>query len=668
MTENPPDNVNLADEDGDNESSNPSPHPSLARVIELRLSRREALGGLLASVAAAGVSGIPGGPSNLFAATTSSSKRDASTLTFEEIDRTLTPHHRVSPGYRADVLIRWGDRVFADAPEFDPLDLDPSAQARQFGYNNDYIAFMPLPRGSDSSSHGLLCVSHEYTNARLMFARFTHRLELTERQAAVEMMAHGQTIIEIALESGVWKTVPGGKYNRRITPLTPMTISGPAAGHPRMQTTDDPTGRLCLGTLNNCAGGVTPWGTVLITEENFNYYFVGDRSKTPEADHLKRYGIPSTLYSWGNYHERFQLEKEPHEANRFGWVVEIDPYDPESVPVKRTALGRFKHEGATVVVNHDGRVVVYSGDDQRYEYVYKFVSNGIYDAESPEANRRLLDDGILYVAKFIEDGTCEWMPLVWGQGPLTPENGFHSQADVLIAARQASDRLEATPMDRPEDVEPNPVTGKVYIMLTKNPRRTEEQIDTANPRAVNRFGHIIELEPPEVPESQITERGPGPDHAATTFKWNIFLQAGDPEQPEHEAVYHPDVSRHGWLVNPDNAAFDNKGRLWISTDQGEFQPQNNIADGMWATDTQGEGRALTKMFFACPVGAEMCGPCFTPDGTTMFLAVQHPGEGNWEKPSTFASPLTRWPDFQDGVPPRPSVVAVRRDDGGEIGG
>ncbi|MCZ6834546.1 MAG: PhoX family phosphatase [Planctomycetota bacterium] len=656
MSQNPKVDVSQPEFDQDDVASNPSKLPSLAQVIELRLSRREALGGMLASVAATSL------PSNLFASTLDSEKQGASTLTFEEIDRTLTPHHRVSPGHQAQVLIRWGDRVFADAPLYDPLNLDGASQVRQFGYNNDFIAFMPLPLGSDNSTRGLLCVSHEYTKSALMFDQFTHRLEMTSQQVDVEMMAHGQTIIEIQLVDGDWETVLDGKFNRRITALTPTIISGPAAGHPRMRTTDDSTGRQCLGTINNCAGGFTPWGTVLIAEENFNYYFDGDRTKTSEADHLTRYGIPSTLYNWSDFHDRFHLEKEPHEPNRFGWVVEIDPYDPDSTPIKRTALGRCKHEGATVVINHDGRIVVYSGDDQRYEYVYKFVSTGAYNAENREANRHLLDDGILYVAKFLEDGTCEWKPLVWGQGPLTAENGFHNQGDVLISTRQSADLLGATPMDRPEDVEPNPVTGKVYVMLTKNPSRTEERIDMANPRAINRFGHIIELVPPEGGKSK------RPDHAAPTFHWNIFLQAGDPDQPEHEAIYHPDVSRNGWLVNPDNAAFDNKGRLWIASDQGEMQAKNGIADGMWACDTQGDGRALTKMFFACPIGAEMCGPCFTPDGTTMFLAVQHPGEEGGEKPSTFADPATRWPDFKDGVPPRPSVVAVRRDDGGEIGG
>jgi len=630
--------------------------PTIGEVIEARLSRREALGGMLAAIAAAGL------PTGTLSAASRRARDGAggSSLTFQEVSRELAPGHRVSAGYRADVLLRWGDPVLPGAPAFDPHHLDPAAQALQAGYNCDYIAYMPLPRASNSSTHGLLCVSHEYTNPELMWSGIGSRWALSAEQVQVELMAHGHSVVEIELKDGVWSPVTGSAINRRITALTPMRISGPAAGHARMRTGDDPAGRHCIGTINNCAGGVTPWGTVLIAEENFNYYFSGDPSGTTEAGNHRRYGVPSRTYNWGRYHERFDVAKEPHEANRFGWVVEFDPYDPSSAPVKRTALGRFKHEGATAVVNRDGRVVVYSGDDQVFEYVYRFTSARRFDPRRPEANRDLLDDGTLSVARFDADGTCRWLPLVWGRDPLTPANGFDGQGDVLIETRRAADLVGATPMDRPEDVEPNPLTGKVYVMLTKNAQRDEARADAANPRAVNRFGHIIELEPPAA------ARG-GPDHAADTFKWNVFLRAGDPDQTDHSAVYHPDVSRHGWLVNPDNAAFDNKGRLWIATDQGEDQPGNDMADGMWATDTEGGGRALTRMFFACPVGAEMCGPCFTPDGTTMFLAVQHPGEGTSEKPSTFDAPLTRWPDFADGMPPRPTVVAVRREDAGEIG-
>ena len=444
------------------------------------------------------------------------------------------------------------------------------------------------------------------------------------------------------------------RYNRRVHVGTPMRLSGPAAGHRRLQTNADPTGTAAVGTINNCAGGQTPWGTVLIAEENFHGYFGGDPTKTSEALNYKRYGLKTkSRYSWADHHDRFNLEKEPNEPNRFGWMVEIDPYDPTSIPVKRTALGRFKHEGANATINRDGRVVVYTGDDQRFDYIYKFVSTGKFNPGDKAANARLLDDGILYVAKFTDDGILTWLPLVWGTGPLTAVNGFDSQADVLIETRHAADLLGATPMDRPEDVEPNPVNGTVYVMLTNNTRRKASQIDAVNPRARNKHGHILEMIPPG--------RGADADHAATRFRWEIPLLAGNPKNAADGANYHPDVTEVGWLSTPDNCAFDTKGRLWIATDGA---PKSGVADGVWATDVEGSGRMLTKRFFAAPRGAELCGPCFTPDDRTFFGAVQHPAD---ERNSTFANPTTRWPDFKNDMPPRPSVVVVTRKDGGVIG-
>ena len=624
------------------------------QVLRARISRRGALKTLAVGGTLATAGGLPG-------LAIAGEAGDPSSLGFKSPQRRITADHHAAPGYSAQVLIRWGDAVVAGAPPFNPLNQSADAQEKQFGYNNDFVAYLPLPVGSENSEHGLLCVNHEFTDAQLMFPGLTlrnKRDKLTREQADVELAAHGHAIIEVRREAGAWQVVKDSRYGRRLTlRSTPMKVSGPAAGHRRLRTNADPAGRRVIGTMNNCAGGVTPWGTVLVAEENFHQYFGGDPDQTGEGPNYRRYGIRGKArHPWANFFPRFNLAKEPNEPNRFGWVVEYDPYDPESVPVKRTALGRFKHEAATCMVNSDGRLVVYSGDDQRFEYLYRFVSNARVDTANREANRDLLDEGTLYVARFDADGTATWLPLVWGKGPLSAKNGFSSQADVMIETRKAADLLGATKMDRPEDVETNPVNGRVYVMLTNNTKRG--QPDPANPRRDNRYGHILEMTPPG-------ENGKW-EHAADKFNWDILLLAGDPGQRSHQARYHEDIGRYGdWLAKPDNCCFDNRGRLWISTDQGFAQRANGIPDGMYACDVDGPGRALTKFFYAVPVDAEMCGPCFTPDNRTLFVAVQHPGQ---YLGSTFESPSTRWPDFSAGMPPRPSIVAITKDDGDLIGG
>jgi secreted PhoX family phosphatase len=465
------------------------------------------------------------------------------------------------------------------------------------------------------------------------------------------------SVIEIRKNrSGRWSIVGNSPFNRRISlSETVMRVQGPAAGHDRLKTKADPTGTRVIGTMNNCAGGKTPWGTVLTAEENFNQYFAGDPTTTKEAKNYARLGIAGKpTYPWGRVHARFDIDQEPNEPNRFGWVVEFDPYDPLSTPVKRTALGRFKHEGATCVVSKDGRVVLYSGDDERFDYLYRFVTAGKFDPINRDANKDLLDSGTLSVAKFNADGTLTWLPLVFGSPWLTPEHGFTSQADILIETRRAADLLGATPMDRPEDVETNPVNGGVYMALTNNTSRKGDRLDTVNPRADNKHGHIVEMLPPGF--------GKDADHTDATYKWNILLLAGNPAADADKAKYHEGVSADGWLSCPDNVAFDSKGRLWIATDGAPSAAM--IADGIYACDVAGTGRALTKHFLRVPRGAEMCGPEFTPDDRTFFVAVQHPAE---EAGSSFDTPSTRWPDFKPDMPPRPSVVAVTKRGGGVVG-
>lgn len=640
----------------ENQTSNPRIRAGAATIGDLiheRLSRRGFLAGLGAASGLALAGCATAGDEAAALAPGSPPAASANTFNFEEIARGSDATHHVAPGHRADMVIRWGDPLFEDSPTFDPMNQTAEAQRRQFGYNNDYIGFLPLPASADGARRGLLCINHEYTSTNLMLPGVTegYPATMTKDLCAVEMAAHGGTILEVREEGDSWKAVVPSHYNRRLTAdTTPMALSGPAAGHPRVQTSEDPSGTLVAGTLNNCAGGMTPWGTYLMAEENFNGNFLGELPEGhPEAANHKRYGVPGGWYQWGRHFDRFDVSKEPNEPNRFGWIVEVDPMDPASVPKKRTALGRFKHEGAETVVAPDGRIVLYSGDDQRFDYVYKFVTRNKFVPDDRAANMDLLDEGTLYVARFDADGTLAWMPLTHGEGPLTEENGFASQADVVIEARRAADLLGATPMDRPEDVEPDARTGRVYVMLTNNDNRTPEQVNAANPRAANRFGHIIEIVEP------------GGDFTATSSRWEILVKCGDPSVAEYGAVWNPMTSENGWFGAPDNCAVDPQGRLWIATDGNE---RTGAVDGIWALETEGERRGTGRHFFRCPVGAEMCGPIFNPEGDAFFLAVQHPGDGS---SASFEAPATRWPDFREDMPPRPSVVVVTRIGGGQVG-
>jgi uncharacterized protein len=570
-------------EDDDDVGSNRSCNRPLLELVQKRLSRRAALKAFV-TTAAVGAFG-----STLTSRIALAAGNDPSSLTFTPLEQVIKEDHQVAPGYSANVLIRWGDPVLAGAPEFDPMNQSADAQAKQFGYNCDYLAYFPLPRGSDNSEHGLLHSNHEYTSPELMLPGWT-KLAAAEgveedkradsileasiaaqqpEQSRIEMMAHNGSVLEVKKENGKWTVVPDSQYARRITLDTQMRISGPAAGHDRMKTNYDPDGTKVFGTINNCAGGKTPWGTVLMAEENFHGYFGGaDAASLPEARNYERYGVEENArYPWWRSEDRFNIGKEPNEPSRYGWMVEYDPYDASSTPTKRTALGRFKHKGATSFVNKDGRVVLYSGDDERFEYLYRFVTSGTFDPNNPEANRDLLDDGTLSVAKFDEQKVT-WLPLVFGEGPLTEQNDFHSQADVLIETRRAADLVGATPMDRPEDVEPNPVNGRVYVMLTNNTRRKPDETDAVNPRPDNAHGQVVELIPPG-------GEGADADHTADQYDWDFLLIAGNPAEQDSGAKY-GEAGTQAWISSPDNCAFDNEGRIWISTDQGGAQTKNNI--------------------------------------------------------------------------------------------
>jgi len=603
---------------------------NLEEVIWARkLSRRSFLGGGAALLSAAMLPRLPA-----WAAA-------ARPLKFTELARSQAADAQVADGYSIQRIISWGDGLLSTHSSFDVNEQTAQSQAERFGYNNDYLAYLPLAKGAAANKHGLLHVNHEYPTPSMMFPEGTDEA----LKVAVMQQSVGFSTLELRYNDG-WQVVQDSAHTRRVTATSPIAISGPAAGDVRMRTTADPAGQQVLGTLANCAGGVTPWGTVLTAEENFNLYFGGElpEDKT-QLRHFKRYRVgKNDVFGWSKHDVRFDISTEPNEPNRFGWLVEYDPYDATRMPVKRTALGRFKHEAGNHALAPDGRVVIYSGDDEVYEYLYRFVTAKPYDRENRAANWGLLDEGTLSVAKFLPSGELHWLPLVYGQNGLDESNGFASQADVVIEARRAGDIVGATPMDRPEDVEVNPKTNTVFASLSKNKTRKPSRVEPANSRGPNPFGHILELVPP------------AGDHAAERFSWEVFLEGGNPKEPAHQAYYINAPSANGWLANPDNFAFDNDGRMWITTDgQGDSIGYN---DGIYAVECVGNTRGRPRLFFNAPAGAEATGPYFTPDGTTLFVSIQHPG----------IEPVNGWPDFSDALPPRPSVIAIRREDGTPIGG
>jgi uncharacterized protein len=565
----------------------------------------------------------------------------------------------VPEGFSWHPIIRWGDPLFHDSPRFDPSRPDADAQERQFGYNNDYTDVLVTDR---RGRRGVLCCNHEYTNRDIMFPPTTS----PEAEADVLrtlMAAHGFTVVELERRGAgrPWRYIQGARLNRRITATTPFRLDGPAAGTELLRTAADPSGTRVHGTLGNCSGGTTPWGTILSGEENFNGYFAAD----PAAPGSARYGLKGGPSSYGfeQVDDRFDATRPGYanEPHRFGWIVEIDPSDPRSTPRKHTAMGRFKHEGANVRVDDEGTVVAYMGDDERFDYLYKFVASKKFRPGSSARARRhnlsLLSDGDLYVAKFAgerrEDdanlGTGRWLPLV--RDGRSQVEGM-SLEEVLVFTRLAADKLGATPMDRCEDVEPSLRTGKVYVVCTNNSDRGtagKPGPDAANPRPQNKNGHIIE----------ITERGGRGD--AETFDWDLFMVCGDEGQA---GTYFA-----GWdgpvapISCPDNVAFDSEGNLWISTDG---QPGSiSLNDGLFRVPLAGPERGHLVQFLAVPVEAETCGPVIHDRDGSVFVAVQHPGEdGSWAEQTSY------FPDYVSAGErprrgewrgPRPSVVQVVAD-------
>ena len=571
----------------------------------------------------------------------------------------------VAGGLTSSVLVRWGDPILPGAPAFAPDAQTAAAQAQQFGFNCDYIAVTP------HGDHHLLFVNHEYTTGNEMFPNYPDPATALVGDLTpfvdIELAAHGASVVKMTRANGRY-TMVVDSINRRITANTPMAITGPATSI---------VGSTATGMLNNCAGGITPWGTVLTCEENFNQYFANVATcpdAVAKADHAV-YGLPNAASERGwerVYPSRFDTAVAPQEPWKYGYVVEIDPSDPASTPKKRSALGRFKHEAANTVVAPNGRVVVYSGDDERFQYVYKFVTAGTYNASNRAANMDLLDTGELFVAKFNADGSGAWLSLKYvGNEAFWNGNGFTSQADICVRTRSAAALLGATKMDRPEDIEPSPVTGKVYLAMTNNTNRgtgANPGTDTANPRVSNKYGHVLEL----------TESGD--DHTATTFAWDIFLLCGHGETAANlvatpgAATSNESTYFGGWtgvstiISCPDNLAFDQAGNLYIGTDG---QPGTvDKCDGVFVVPTAGSYRGRLVQLVATPAGSECTGPMLSADDRTLFVAVQHPGEGGtFPAGQPAQNALSRWPDSTAtgaAAIPRPSVVQIARTDGGKI--
>lgn len=628
---------------------NTSTNTYFGDVVSEGLSRRSmikagSLGAAVVGLSAWGVGAPDGAAATLDPVAKHGGKRGAAftpiASTPADVDQVVVP-----TGYTWEPIISWGDPISAGAPDFnfDAQSLD--AQKQQAGYNCDYTTLMRDGSRGYRKNRGVLVFNNEYTNDELMFRGVSGSADLSEDQLQIIMAAHGMTIVDVARRNkhSAWRYQQDGTRNRRIHAWTEFAVDGPAAGAAALRTSADPWGSTVLGTLNNCAGGDTPWGTVLSGEENFNQYF--DSTDAPDDDGaLARYGITSSGRGWERVESRFSVATEPNEINRFGWIVEVDPQDPESTPVKHTAMGRFKHEGATVRIADNGHVVAYMGDDERFDYLYKFVSRDTYRPHSKRHNMRLLSNGDLYVAKFtgdgfedgVSDGRGEWLPLVVGNTSRVP--GF-SVEQVLIHTRLAADAVGPTKMDRPEDVQPSPTTGRVYVALTNNTKRTPAQIDEPNPRANNKFGHVMELH----------ERAG--DATATRFTWKLVLIAGDPEDPTtYFSGY--DKSEVSPISCPDNVAFDADGNLWISTDG--MPGTLGACDGLFLMPVSGPEKGHVQQFLSVPVGAECCGPVVSLEINTILVAVQHPGEVDGATPDNVVSTFP----YQGDGQPRPGVIHV----------
>ncbi|WP_052779764.1 PhoX family protein [Campylobacter jejuni] len=563
--------------------------------------------------------------------------KDKDLLGFKAVSASTQDKVIVPQGYEAKVLISWGDPLFSKAKPYDEnkiIDMNAVKNAHLvFGDNDDGMSFFPL-----SKNRGILAVNNEYINPEIMFNH--HGKNLSKEDVLYEQASVGVSILEIEKKGDDWTVVLDSKYNRRIDANTKMQVSGAAKKEVLKNE------KFVHGTFANCANGQTPWGTYITCEENFDDFFGSSDENLEFNDAFKRYGFNKTsLYGWEKFDERFDLAKNMDEANRFGWIVEINPFDAKSTPVKRTSLGRFKHENAEIIVEKDGSVIVYMGDDEMNEFIYKFVSKHKYKKGADTS--KILDEGTLYVGQFngnVGDfkGQGKWIALEYGKNGLDEKNGFKSQAQVLINTRLAASIVGATPMDRCEWIASHKQSGskEVFATLTNNKNRQEPT--AANPRTKNIYGQILKWMPKN-------------SHKDDGFTWEIFALSGNPDNQQGLYKGSNNITSENKFNSPDGLKFDKDGRLWIQTDgsysnKDEYEGMGNNCM-LAANPKTGE----IRRFLTGPIACELTGIAFSEDYTTMFVGIQHPGEGL--KGSTFPY----------GKTPRSSVIMIRKLDGGVIG-
>ncbi|MDO8900578.1 MAG: PhoX family phosphatase [Phenylobacterium sp.] len=648
--------------------------------MEARVARRGVLMGGLAAL----VTGLVGAPITARAAST---QTRTGLLGFKPVPVSYQDKVVVPEGYSFHLLGETGTPISGDMPAARPGANTGAEQEHQIGQHHDGMHFFPI---GGSSSDGFIVVNHEYAEPRFLHAEkpnykgqpfHTYRVaydadgKRDDDEVRMEIAAHGVSIYRTTRQTdGTWAVVADPR-NRRITAGTPVQISGPVRGAPHVRTRFSPDGAMTRGTLNNCAHGVTPWNTYLAAEENWAGYFANtdqiDQKPDLPREHA-RYGVSTNpqggRYGWhlaksgADEHVRFNasatgasaVDDYRNEPNTMGWMTEIDPFNPDAAPIKRTHLGRFAHEGVVFAPVIEGQpVVCYSGDDSRFEYIYKFVSEGVWAPGQTDGS--ILDRGTLYAAKFNDDGSGEWLALAPGRNGLTPANGFADLADILVNTRLAADHAGATKMDRPEWGAVDPSTGAVFFTLTNNVRRTQAQVDAANPRAVNHFGQIVRWS------------YAGGDHTAASFAWDLFVIAGDANASRiatGEALNDDNI-----FACPDGLWCDAESRLWIQTDMGDLGPGYEgplKGFGMNALLAADPATGEIRRFMTGPWGQECTGVVKTPDGKTMFVNFQHPGAHASAQQFAAGDYGSGFPDYS-GRAPRSATVVITKDDGGVIG-